>query len=418
LLEPKIYKTNGLEAYRLLGADGSEFFYEGRVKYSEDQVFKDSQGRAYYHVTTNLGRGMDYYVEVEPEGTPIPMMKKDRAPEKDISGLVIASPRDSSEALPKETFSRPIQAKPVEKEAGSPPAFPAEKPSASFGGSVEPETPNEEDKAIVPPSDEEHKHAVEAMGSIKPKKRSFLKLTLAVIAIVIVLVAIAGGIYLYKPDWVRSHVPFLATPTPVPTIAPTITATPEPTATSTPEPTAPLGPSLYNNLYAVGAAIHATNESVVQFSNNHTKTSVGTENNLTYTLDVFDYVNAHWTNATGNATPQNATYLVSVLTGSDRDYSIAMCAIAESLGVKSRTVEAFDGYNATYYPEILVASNNSDFTTIQQYIGSRYGVKDAFAHVDGKEYWLSLARSNVPGQKVNATAEYAVDSSQAITRIS
>lgn len=417
MLEPKIYKSNGLEAYRLLGADGSEFLYEGRVKYSEDQVFKDSQGRAYYHVTSNLGRGMDYYVEVEPEGTPIPMMK-DLAPEKDISGLVVASPREGAGTTPKETFSRPIQAKPVDKESGSPTAFPTEKPSASFGGSVEPETPNEEDKAIVPPSEEEHKHAVEAMGSIKPKKRSFLKLTLAAIAIVIVLVAIAGGIYLYKPDWVRSHVPFLATPTPVPTMTPTITATPEPTVTSTPEPTAPLGPNLYNNLYAVGAAIHATNQSVVQFSNNHTKTSVGTENNLTYTLDVFDYVNAHWTNATGNATPQNATYLVSVLTGNDRDYSIAMCAIAESLGVKSRTVEAFSGDSTIYYPEVLVASNNADFVTLQQYIGSRYGVEDAFAHTDGGEYWLSLARSSAPGLKVNATAEYAVDSSQAITRIS
>jgi hypothetical protein len=417
LFEPKIYKSNGLEAYRLLGADGSEFFYEGRVKYDTDQVFKDDQGRAYYHVTTNLGRGMDYYVEVEPEGTPIPMMKNDVAPEKDISGLVVSSPRDNAGTPSKEAFSRPIQAKPAEKATAGPPVFPAEKPSAGFGRSITPETPKEEDTTIEPPSEDEHKHAVEAMGSIKHKKRPLLKLTLAAIAIVIVLVAIAGGIYLYKPDWVRSHVPFLATPTPEPTMTPTITATPVP-ATPTPEPTVTPGPNLYNDLYAVGAAIHATNQSVVQFSNNHTKTSVGTENNLTYTLDVFDYVNAHWSNATGNATPQNATYLVSVLTGNDRDYSIAICAIAESLGVKSRAVEAFSGDSTIYYPEILVASNNSDFTTVQQYIGSRYGVKDAFAHTDGGEYWLSLARSNAAGLKVNASAEYAVDSSQAITRLS
>jgi transglutaminase-like putative cysteine protease len=178
------------------------------------------------------------------------------------------------------------------------------------------------------------------------------------------------------------------------------------------------GPNLYNNLYAVGAAIHATNESVVLFANNHTKTSVGTETNLTYTMDLFDYVNEHWTNATGNATPYNSSYLVSVLAGNDRDYSIAMCAIAEAFGVKSRTVEAFSGDRTIYYPEVLVASNNSDFITLQQYIGSRYGEKNAFAHSDGGEYWLSLARGSAPGLKVNATAEYSVDSSQAITRIS
>ena len=67
MLEPKIYSSNGLEACRLLGADGSEFFYEGRVDYNPDQVFKDSQGRAYYLVTTDLGKGMIYYVEVEPQ---------------------------------------------------------------------------------------------------------------------------------------------------------------------------------------------------------------------------------------------------------------------------------------------------------------------------------------------------------------
>ncbi len=412
MLEPKIYSSNGLEACRLLGADGSEFFYEGRVDYNADQVFKDSQGRAYYLVTTDLGKGMTYYVEVEPKGTPIPILKKGNLPEKEISGLVVSSPRESTELPPKEVFSRPIEPKSPEMPRSAP-VFPADKPVDGFGMPIEQPAGEEAEEQIEPPSEEEHEHAVEAMESIKhKKKRPVLKFILALAAIAIILLAIAGGLYLYKPDWVKSHVPFLATPTPVPTITPTITVTPEPTITPTPSPTAPLGPDLYNNLYAIGAAIQATNDSVAQFANNHTGTNTGSaNNNLTRTLDVFDYVNANWANAVANETPDNASIIVSRLSGNDRDYSIAMAAIAESLGENSRVVEAFNDDNATYYPEILVASNDSYYTSVTDYLKSRYVGIEPFGHTAGTQHWLSLAMGNAPGIKVNATYEYAVDSS-------
>jgi hypothetical protein len=211
-------------------------------------------------------------------------------------------------------------------------------------------------------------------------------------------------------------VPFLATPTPVPTIAPTITATPVPTITPTPSPTAPPVSDLYNNLYAIGAAIHATNESVVKFANNHTGTNTGSlNNNMTRTLDVFDYVNANWVNAATNATPDSASLIVSRLSGNDRDYSIAMAAIAESLGERSRVVEAFSDNNVTYYPEILIASNSSDNTSATQYIKSRYVSTGMFGHTDGTQYWLSLAMGKEAGIRVNASYEYAVDSSSSVS---
>jgi len=255
------------------------------------------------------------------------------------------------------------------------------------------------------------------MQSIKhKKKRPILKITLILAVIVLILLAAVTGLYVYRPDWVKSHVPFLATPTPNPTFTPTVTVTPGPTITPTAQPTAPAGPDLFNNLYAIGAAIHAANDSVLQFANNHTGTNTGSlNNNLTRTLDVFDYVNANWAIASTNATPDNANILVSRLSGNDRDYSIAMAAIAESLGVKSRVVEAFDNDNVTYYPEILVASNSSDYTSSTQYIKSRYVSTDMFGHTEGTQYWLSLAMGKVAGTKVNATYEYAVDSSSGVS---
>ncbi len=92
-----------------------------------------------------------------------------------------------------------------------------------------------------------------------------------------------------------------------------------------------------------------------------------------------------------------------------------MAAIAESLGETSRVVEAFNGDNVTYYPEILVASNDGDYTSVKQYLMSRYVSTDAFGHAEGTQYWISLAMGKVAGIKVNSTYEYAADSSSGVS---
>ena len=151
---------------------------------------------------------------------------------------MVSSPRENKELPPKEVFSRPIEPKSPEAPRIAP-VFPADKPVDAFGMPIEQPAGEEADETIAPPSEEEHEHAIEAMESIKhKKKRPVLKIALALAAIAIILLAIAGGLYLYKPDWVKGHVPFLATPTPSPTITPTITVTPTSTATPTPQPTA------------------------------------------------------------------------------------------------------------------------------------------------------------------------------------
>ena len=93
LFEPKIYKKNGLEAFRLLGSDGSEFFYEGAIDCDEKELYKDAVGRMYYRVSSRVGGPVKYYVELDPQVPRIPLAAEGKK-EKDTSRLVNASPRD------------------------------------------------------------------------------------------------------------------------------------------------------------------------------------------------------------------------------------------------------------------------------------------------------------------------------------
>ena len=133
MLEPKVYKSNNLEAYHLISEDGSSFLYEGKVEYLEDQIFKDEQGRSYYLVTTIITGDSKYYVEVEPKGVPIPITTGNK--EKDIADLIMASPREEpaeTAATPKaeatakvETSAKAQMPEPAPSEASRPSPVPA-----------------------------------------------------------------------------------------------------------------------------------------------------------------------------------------------------------------------------------------------------------------------------------------------------
>jgi hypothetical protein len=392
LFKPKVYKSNGLEAFHLINDEGGSFLYEGTVEYSEEELFKDEQGRTFYLVTTEIGGTTRYYVEVEAEGKPIPTATGKK--EKDISDLVMASPREMPAAEGPAKVPEPPE------------------PAARDTCFESPENvvePKPEPTAPQPSTAEEAQAAVKAMASLgehKPHKKSRLKSLVIILALAIVVIAIvAVGIYIYKPGLVSGlNIPFIATPTPEPT------AMPEPTPMATPNPTPEVQQrDLYNSLLAIGPAIDANNTSVIWFTTNHTNEAGGSYHNLAKACDLFDYVNGHWTLTAGNGTLQNAGDSVLTLKGDDRDYSILMASLMQALGLDSRVVAAYDGNSIRYYPEVNVASNESDYTDAKMYLRSRYNITDPSGHTKGYVHWLGMAMGNSPGTMVNATDEYFVD---------
>lgn len=188
MFKPKMYKSNGLEAYRLVSDEGGSFLYEGRIEYSEEELYTDGQGRAYYMVTSAMGSASKYYVEVEPEGKPLPSARKK---ERDISSLIVSSPRPGKETN-----------KAVEPHEEVEPSAVNKQPNRCFEGPEEKRPPAEEDvKAAV--------KAMASLGEHKPHKKRRLGLLIGLL-IIIIIVAIAVGVCLYKPELVSSlKIPFI-----------------------------------------------------------------------------------------------------------------------------------------------------------------------------------------------------------------
>jgi hypothetical protein len=395
LFKPKMYKSNGPEAYHLINEEGGSFLYEGKVEYSEAELFKDEQGRAYYLVTTDIGPSK-YYVEVEPEAKPIHISHEKK--EKTISDLVMASPREP----------RP-PAEPLK--AAEPEPAPVEKPIEEKPIEKQPDTCFESPEVMqpAPTTHDEAEAAVKAMAALgehKPrKKRKIFSLPVIIALILALAVIAAAGVYLIKPDLItRLNLPFIPTPTPEPTATPT----PTPAPTVTPEPTAglPGGPDLYRSLLAIAPAIDGNNSTVIAFANNHTNVAGGSYHSLAKASDLFDYVNAHWVPVKGSEVPQNANYSVSTLKGDDRDYSILMASLMQALGIDARVIAAYDGTVIHYYPEIKIAQNESAYTDAKNYLRGRYNITDPYVHINGNDHWLALPPGDKPGIKITATDEY------------
>lgn len=424
MFKPKIYKSNGLEAYHLINDEGGDFLYEGSVEYSEQELFKDEQGRAFYLVTTEIGGTAKYYVEVEPEGTRIPVATAKK--EKDISDLVMASPRDETAPAEHEQEPSPETSKPPEAFARqrdtcfeSPEKVPEKAVEPAREPPVAPKPEQQQ-----PTTADEAKAAVKAMASLgehKPKKKFKLFSLPVILALIIVVILVAATpitlVTVYKPGLVSGlNIPYLSTPTPTPT--PTPVPTPLPTPEATPTPTPEGGhQDLYNSLLAIGPAIDANNTSVACFTTNHTNEAGGIDNRLAKACDLYNYVNGHWVITAGSGTPQYAGSSVGTMKGDDRDNAILMASITQVLGFDSRVVAAYDGNRIRYYPEILVANNDSSYTDAKNYLRGRYNVTDPYFHIKGNEYWLSMATGAYPGIKVNATDEYFADWRGTIAKI-
>lgn len=410
MFEPKVYKKNGLEAFRLVGGDGSEFFYEGVIDCNEDEIYKDEQGRLYFPVLTEIGGAVRYFVELELNFPPIPGgTSGDR--EREISRLINASPRGGRQ-LPEDVFVPQARETVAEEET------PSEQPAAE--AAVAPVV-SEPRPAVAPEASgvvvktTEPQNARELPKDDKPpatkrKKPRSLAIPVAVGLIVLILIAAVAGAYVVKPGLfqgltsIYAHPTPTPKPTPFPTEVPVITATPEPTPVPTP---APQGIST-EALLQIPPLVDSSNTTLTDFVAGHVaENSAGKPIRQSY--DLYTFVNNRW-NETGDETAESlaASTLTQTLGGDSRDYSILMCALTTSLGVESRIVAYYDDNQLYYYPEILVANNSSGYASAKDDLKTWFGVTQPFGHNDGNEYWISLSRGTAPGTRVEASEEYAI----------
>lgn len=429
MFRPRIYKSNNLEGYHLISDDGGSFLYEGRVEYSEDEIFKDEQGRAYCLVTTDLGGPLKYYVEVEPEGRRIPVAEVKT--EKTISRLVMASPKGAP-AEEEKGAEGPGPAEPMPPVAPSDTCFEGpEKPAMAHVPGTEEETPEIAGKPPEPkPSTaEEAQAAVKAMASLgehRPRKKRkifSLPVVLLLILVAAVVVAVAVGVYVYKPDLISGlHIPVVpkATPTPTPISTPVPTAMP--TSVATPMPSSavlPGGTDIYPNLLALVPAIDSNNASVVSFATNNSNLLGTSSSKLARMCDLFDQVNKKWEPVRDRNILQNASESVLTLKGSARDYGVLMAALGEAEGLDSRIVAVYHEENNSYayYPEIKVATNSSGYEDVKTYLRGRYDIHDPYGQTDGNDRWLSLSMGKTPGLYVDSKYGMTVNSRKEISPV-
>ncbi|RPJ52106.1 MAG: hypothetical protein EHJ95_04480 [Methanobacteriota archaeon] len=447
MFEPKVYKKNGLDAFRLVGSDGSEFFYEGAIDCDESELYKDAVGRLYYSVTSRVGGPVKYYVELDPQVPQIPVAGEGKK-EKDTSRLINASPREGA-SLPDDIYvvpeatqaDTPVETTPervaesifdrIHKKAPEQPEAmplpvqdesPVMKPEASEAMPL----PAQEESPVMKPEASEAIHAVfspKADISHPPagqpekaaldekyvppggtKKKRSLKWP-AAIAIVIVLIAfITAGVYVVKPgafDGLRSlyaHPTATPQPTPVPTAEPTPTPTPVPTA----------APDQTTTLADIAGLIDPENSLVMAFARAHTDaTSDG--DMVMQACDLFSYVNGRWNYSDNYTQPRRAGEIIGSLEGTQKDYTILMSALMQSINVESRVIFSYNGDLLRYYPEVFASNMSAGYSAAVQKLNTRYGVTSPQGHADDTGYWISLSIGDVPGiRPEGATLEYAL----------
>ncbi|WP_424357628.1 transglutaminase domain-containing protein [Methanocella sp. MCL-LM] len=415
MFEPRVFKKNGLEAFRLVGSDGSEFFYEGVIDCNENEIYRDDQGRLYYPVVTEMGGAVKYYVELAMDFPPIPSDPGDM--EKEISRLVNVSPRGGRQ-LPEDVFvPQAEEAAPVEAPATEEPAaqaLPEPEPVK------EPAAPEVVVKPTEPTNAQEPLQEAEPPAR-KPKKSRSMAVPIAIGLIVVVLIAAVVGVYVLKPGAFQGLASLYGhpaptptpEPTPLPTDVPVVTATPEPTPNPTPEPQN----ITTETLLQIQPLIDVGNGSMAGFTAEHVAAN-SAGNPIRQAYDLYTFVNGRW-NDTGDESTEGlpASALTGTLQGNSRDYSVLMCALTNETGVESRVIAYYKDDQLYYYPEILVANNSSGYASAKADLKAWFGVTQPFGHNDDAGYWISMSRGTAPGTRVEASEEFAVYFSGAPVKI-
>ncbi len=387
---------------------------------------------------------MKYYVELDPQVPRIPLAAEGKK-EKDTSRLVNASPRDDM-SLPDDIYvvteipqaDTPAEIEPdnvpvsifekTRKKEPLPPAVtplpvpeesPVMKPEASeaihalFAPKVDilhPPEDKPEKKPVEKPEKEpavvqEEKPAPRNAGLTKAvppgeaKKKRSLKWP-AAIAIVIVLIAVSiAGVYVVRPgafDGLRS---LYAHPTATPQPTPTPTAEPTPVPTAAPEQ-----PATFDE---VSSLIDPDNPVVLAFARAHTNES--SNDTVMQACDLFTYVNDRWNYSENYTQPRKASDIAGTLEGTQKDYTVLMHSLMQSIHIDSRVVFSYSGDLLRYYPEVLATNTSSGYTAVVQELNTRYGAASPKGHSDDTGYWIALGMGDLPGDRPDgATLEYAL----------
>ena len=387
-----MYRIENADVYRVLSSEGKEAFCEGMLEYHGDQLYRDDSGRTYYQVSGRIFEDqeyVDYFVEVEPVSEKIPV--RTGSAEKDISGLVVTSPRDRAEV--KEEPTENILAD-TEADVDA---------CKKIGTVPEPETHNiKKDTGDITATP----IAKESMPSRKARKNLMAPVVLAAISLILIATA---GIYLIKPD-----IGNILTPSATPAATPeaTVQATPatEPEVTPTAEPAATPAPEDSILFQKMSSAIDMENESVRTYALAQiSPASLNDSSKIAQVFDLYDHINKKWkVTVDYSLSPVPASASTGSMRGTILDYSVLMCALTQSIDVESRVIVSYNDNRAYYYPEIRASPNEATFKPVRDYIKSRYGVQNPYMHVEAGGCWLSLDRGSAPGTGVISTAEYAV----------
>jgi uncharacterized membrane protein (DUF485 family) len=225
----------------------------------------------------------------------------------------------------------------------------------------------------------------------------------AAIAIFIVLVAvIATGVYVVRPDAYDGLRSLYAHPsaTPRPTPVPTAEPTPTPVPTAAPDQTITLGD--------VSRLIDPESPVVLALARDHTNVSSDGDM-VMQACDLFSYVNARWNDSDNYTEPRKASEIAGSLEGTQKDYTVLMYALMQSIHVESRVVFSYNGDLLRYYPEVFASNMTAGYNAAVQELNTRYGVTSPQGHSDDTGYWISLSMGDFPGVRPDgATLEYAL----------
>ena len=95
--------------------------------------------------------------------------------------------------------------------------------------------------------------------------------------------------------------------------------------------------------------------------------------------------------------PRKASDIAGTLEGTQKDYTVLMHSLMQSIHIDSRVVFSYSGDLLRYYPEVLATNTSSGYTAVVQELNTRYGVTSPKGHSDDTGYWIALGMGDLPG---------------------
>jgi hypothetical protein len=125
--------------------------------------------------------------------------------------------------------------------------------------------------------------------------------------------------------------------------------------------------------------------------------------------DLFSYVNGQWNYSENYTQPRKASEIIGSMEGTQKDYTVLMYALMQSIQAESRVIFSYKGDLLNYYPEVFTSNMSAGYKAAVQELNTRYGVTSPQGHSDDTGYWISMSMGDTPGIRPGgATLEYAL----------